>query len=285
VYPATVPVRDFPQSTAQLPGGDALRRRTHQVTPNAASVREYAPGDSFNRIHWPSSARRAEIIVKEFELDPLRDVWIFLDMQRDVQVSQVVDEAELVARQREPWWARLERLHLEPSTEEYAVTAAASVARYFIRRRRSVGLVAYGHHREIIQADRGERQLGKILESLAALRATGDMPFSEVLSTEGRRLMRGSTIVAISPSVLLAWVEMALYLDRSGLSVVTMLVDAWSFGGQRGAVAFREWLDLAGVPAVLLRNGDALSDALDALPRRRRLPVLPSAYAGQSRAR
>ena len=285
VYPATVPMWDFPQSTAQMPGGDALRRRTHQVTPNAASVREYAPGDGFNRIHWPSSARRAEIIVKEFELDPMRDVWIFLDMQRDVQVSQDVDEAELVARQREPWWARLERLHLEPSTEEYAVTAAASVAQFFIRRKRSVGLVAYGHHREIIQADRGERQLGKILESLAALRATGEMPFSEVLSTETRRLTRGSTIIAISPSVLLGWVEMALYLDRSGLSVVTMLVDAASFGGQRGAGVFRERLTLAGVPVVLLRNGDSLSDTLDVLSQRRRLPVLPPTYAGRSRAR
>jgi hypothetical protein len=53
-----------------LSGGEALRRRTHYVTTNASGVRDYAPGDSFSRIHWRSTARRNRLIVKEFELDP-----------------------------------------------------------------------------------------------------------------------------------------------------------------------------------------------------------------------
>ena len=63
-----------------LPGGDALRRRTHYVTTNASGVRDYAPGDSYSRIHWRSTARRDRLIVKEFELDPLADIWIVPDM-------------------------------------------------------------------------------------------------------------------------------------------------------------------------------------------------------------
>jgi uncharacterized protein (DUF58 family) len=57
------------------------------VTTNVAGVREYAPGDSFNRIHWPSTARAGRLIVKEFELDPTADIWLFLDMQREVQAG------------------------------------------------------------------------------------------------------------------------------------------------------------------------------------------------------
>ena len=285
VYPATVPMGGFPQPVAHLPGGDALRRRTHHVTANAASVREYAPGDSFNRIHWPSTARKARLIVKEFELDPTLDTWIFLDMQRGVHVREPADEADLLARARQPLWARVKRFQLEPSTEEYAVTAAASVAEFFIRRKRSVGLIAYGQRRELIQADRGERQLGKILETLAALRAEGEMPFGEVLSTEAKRMARGATVVAISPAVLQGWVEMALFLDRLGLRVVTMLVDAASFGGQFGASVFQERLLAAGMPAVLLRKGDSLKETLDSLPPLRSLPVLPPAYAGPSASR
>src|SRR5512141_94197 len=80
VYPATVPVYRFASPSGLLSGGDAQRQRTHFVTTNAAGVREYAPGDSFNRIHWKSTARRDRLLVKEFDLDPLADVWMFLDL-------------------------------------------------------------------------------------------------------------------------------------------------------------------------------------------------------------
>ncbi len=51
VYPATVDLHSFPLPVGLLPGGDALRRRTHYITTNASSVRDYVPGDSFSRIH------------------------------------------------------------------------------------------------------------------------------------------------------------------------------------------------------------------------------------------
>jgi uncharacterized protein (DUF58 family) len=279
VYPATVPVRSFPEPVGFLPGGDALRRRTHHVTTNAAGVREYVPGDGFNRIHWPSTAHKNRLIVKEFELDPLADAWIFLDMQRSVHFEVPVDEAERVVRAREPWWKRVQRLRLEPSTEEYAVTAAASVAEFFVRHKRGVGLATHGQRREVIQADRGERQLGKILDALAALRAEGDVPFREVLSAEGGRLTRRTVVVAISPSVREEWVQTVLFLDRAGLRVVTILVDAASFGGPPGADRLQERLLAAGGVVILLRNGDSLQGALNVLPAARTVPVLPSIYA------
>jgi hypothetical protein len=40
-----------------LPGGHALREKTLEVTPYAAGVREYVPGDPLKRIHWPSSEK------------------------------------------------------------------------------------------------------------------------------------------------------------------------------------------------------------------------------------
>ena len=280
VYPATVPMRSFPHPAALLPGGDALRRRTHYITTNAAGVRDYVPGDSLNRIHWPSTARTSRLIVKEFELDPLMDVWIFLDMQGSVQVSEKEDEITLALREMQPLWRRAEELRLEPSTEEYAVTAAASVAEFFIHRRRSVGLVAYGQRREVIQADRDERQLGKILDTLAVLRAEGTMPFDEMLRAEGKRLTRGSVVVAISPAARWEWVEAAQLLKRTGLRVVAMMVDASSFGGQPGAALFRERMETAGIPAILLSRDVPLSQVLGNLRQGRGARVSGRGYAG-----
>jgi hypothetical protein len=80
VYPQTFEIHHFALPIGILPGGDALHRRTHHITTNVSGVRDYMPGDSFGRIHWPSTARRDRLIAKEFELDPLADIWIALDM-------------------------------------------------------------------------------------------------------------------------------------------------------------------------------------------------------------
>jgi len=42
-------------------------------------VREYRPGDPLRRIHWRSTARRGELIVREFEPPGVQHVGIFLD--------------------------------------------------------------------------------------------------------------------------------------------------------------------------------------------------------------
>jgi len=113
----------------------------------------------------------------------------------------------------------------------------------------------------------------------AALRAEGEMPFREVLSAEGGRLTRRTVVVAISPSVREEWVQTVLFLDRAGLRVVTVLVDAASFGGPFGADRLQERLLAAGGVVILLRNGDSLQEALNVLPLARTVPVLPSIYA------
>ncbi|MCI0475024.1 MAG: DUF58 domain-containing protein, partial [Anaerolineales bacterium] len=193
VYPATVDLLTFASLQGQMPGGEALQRRTHHVTTNVAGTREYAPGDSFNRIHWRSTARMERLIVKEFELDPSADVWIYLDLERDVQASQWYEDAWR-ERDLSSLWLRSEQLRLPPSTEEYGVTIAASVAKYFLRQQRAVGFAAVGHEREIVQPDRGERQLTRLLEVLAVLRAEGRMRFADLLALEGARLGRNHTL-------------------------------------------------------------------------------------------
>jgi uncharacterized protein (DUF58 family) len=273
VYPATVELRAFPLPVGQLPGGDALRRRTHYVTTNASGVRDYAPGDGFNRIHWPSTARRDRLIVKEFELDPLSDVWMVLDMHRDVHCDAGTIEWRqhlLQLDRMPPWLHKPLRLELPPSTEEYAVTAAASIAQYFLRRDRALGLVAVGQRREVVQADRGERQLTKVLETLAVLHARGDIPLARVLTAEAMGLGRGTTLVIVSSSVDMRWPIVARHLDRSGLSVVSVLIDPQSFGGPPGIGAVAAQFTMSAIPAYVIRKGDVMEQVLGkAVPLRR----------------
>ena len=271
IYPAVVPVRRLPPPRGPLPGGETLRRRTHHVTPNAAGVRDYVPGDSLSRIHWPSTARKNRLIVKEFERDPMADVWIFLDMEKSAQAIKAdarIEEESLTADEEtteKPLWRRVQEFRLNPSTEEYTITAAASLANISIQQRYAVGLVAYGQRREVIQPDREERQQTRLLETLAMLRAKGTIPFSQVLSGEGGRLGRGTTVIAISPSARQDWIEALLYLSGRGLRVFAVLIDAATFGGNTGTSSLKKRLLAAGVPAVSLEEGMPLSEALNKL--------------------
>ena len=70
-----------------------------EVTPQAAGVRDYAPGDALRRIHWPTSARRDRLMTKEFDQDPQADVWIFLDAYAPVHY-RVPEEDDVASAQR-----------------------------------------------------------------------------------------------------------------------------------------------------------------------------------------
>jgi len=275
IYPAVIPIPSFAPPLGQLPGGDAVRGRTHYITTNVSGVRDYAPGDSFSRIHWRSTARTGRLIVKEFELDPTSDIWIFPDMYRRVQHQLTVVEKEpedpVIAILR---GHKMSKIEIDPATEEYIVTIAASVTQHFIHKERAVGMVSYGNTRKVMQPDRGHRQLTKVLETLAMAEASGAVPLTQVLLTEGDRLGRGVTIVIITPSMEQTWIAASRELVRRGARVIAVVVDPTGFGGSGNPKALMSELHASKIPAYLVRRGDdlavALSQQSSSLSRRRR---------------
>jgi uncharacterized protein (DUF58 family) len=263
IYPAMIPIPSFAPPLGQLPGGDAVRQRTHYITTNVAGVRDYAPGDSFSRIHWRSTARRGRLIVKEFELDPTADIWLLPDMHQDVQHAQPFEEPE----PQDPWIAilrgrRRPEIELDPATEEYTITVTASIAQHFIHKDRAVGMVTYAQGREVMQPDRGHRQLTKMLETLAVIRAEGDIPLGQILLGEGVALGRGVTLVVITSSLDSMWVAAARDIRRRGVSVVAVVIDPNGFGGPEGADTVIGELQASRIPAYLVSKDDNLSQAL-----------------------
>jgi uncharacterized protein (DUF58 family) len=262
VYPAIVDVPAFAPLVGYLPGGETMRRRTHYVTTNVSGVRDYAPGDSFNRIHWPSTARAGRLISKEFELDPTADIWLFLDLERSGHAE--LSWARLMAQSeaRLPWEPAGPELTLMPSTVEYGVTIVASLARHFIARDRAVGFLAYSQHREILPADRGERQLTKILETLAVIRAEGRIPLSQIIAAEATHLRRNTTVIIITPTDQPYWIAAARDVNQRGVRVVAVLIEPHSFGHPRSNETLTTELSISGIPAYLVREGDDLAQAL-----------------------
>ncbi len=262
VYPATFSIPSFTPPIGQLVGGEALRRRTHHVTPNVAGVREYQPGDSFNRIHWPSVARTGRLIVKEFEEDPTAHIWVIPDLHYDTRVY-APDYEEWEQTLPVVLWLDRKREPVPPSTEEYVITIAASLAQHFLSRDRAVGLIAHGSERVILYPDRGYRQLTKVLEHLAVLSAEGRFSLDQVLTLEDMFFNRGTTLLVVTASPYTFWVDALHFLRQRGVRTVAVTVDPSSFDAQypdNGELVAQ--LASAGVPAYTVRRGDSLAEAL-----------------------
>lgn len=178
IYPRVVqlPHVELPRGSA---GGSAPRRRPMSGVLPAASVREYAQGDSMRHIHWPSTAHRSHLMVKELELEPSGDVWIVLNLQGAAQRGEGRE-----------------------GTLEYAIILAASMAAEMVsgRERRAVGLLtASGDEVVALPPQPGQAQLWAIMAALAPAQPT-TWPLAELLRRNMSELGRRHTLIVITPA-------------------------------------------------------------------------------------
>jgi uncharacterized protein (DUF58 family) len=152
-------------------------------------------------------------------------------------------------------------VQLHPSTEEYAATIAASLAKHLLARKRALGMISYGQRREVVQVDRGERQLVRFLESLAVVRAEGRVSLTEVIGAEANQLGGGSTAIVITPSTRTSWVGAVRDLRRKGIDVVAVHLEASTFGDAASSLDVMASLAVSGVPTYLVKNGQPLDES------------------------
>jgi uncharacterized protein (DUF58 family) len=233
VLPYFVKLTSFPYPIGLLTGGRIQQLKTPEVTPHAAGVREYAPGDPLKRIHWPITARRDHFMVKEFDQDPQADVWILLDAHKDVHFSQP-DSITIPPADRFWLWKNRYQFTLPTDTFEYSVSIAASIANYFLRQGLSVGFISSGQVSVALAAERGERQQTKILENLAFLKGEGAVPMLALVEAELSHIPRGSIVVMVTPSSNENIAMAADALNMRRMMPIVVLVDGVSFGGGSG---------------------------------------------------
>ena len=238
VYPRVMhlPALDLPRGSAS--GRSRSSRRSFQQSLLAASVREYQPGDSLHVVHWPLSAHRGELMVKEFDTELSGNLWIILDLDAAVQVGTG-----------------------EESTLEYGVILAASLASEFLRggERRAVGLVAFGMQESLLLPAPGQGQMWRILRALAGAAPSPAWPLRRVLTEVGPTLGRGQTVAIITATMRSDWVPGLLPLARRGMSPAAILIDGGSFDGKERCSddlnALRALLAEQGVPSHVIQQG------------------------------
>lgn len=242
-YPQAEEIIIHPPIHGQLPiplpaGRRSGRARTQQrhwrATVNAASVRDYQNGDPLSWVHWPTSARRDKLYVRQFDRDTAGDIWMLLDSEESVQLG---DGPE--------------------STEEQAVLLAAALLAQSLHQNRGVGLAVYGRSPQVIPPAKGEGQRWRLLRALALMRADGETPLQRALAELAGAARRGAAAVIITPRGDADWIPHLLTLSQRGLRPYVILLDRASFGAEEGSSAgLEDAVQRLGVTCHRLRRGE-----------------------------
>jgi uncharacterized protein (DUF58 family) len=226
-------------------GGRMLLRRPAGF--DLHSVREYQDGESLRRVHWPSTARRRQLMVKELEDAPRDEVVVVLDAQAGFGAGVRPD-----------------------SSFDAQVRAAGSILWAHARRGRNGSLVVTSAAAESVSVRAYERDWLRAMEALAAAEQDGRRPLEAFLGDSAGPAAGASDLVAVTPALRPALVEVliARAVSRQLVSVVYVDLPSFERRGRRaaGVEAAVLRLEAAGIPVAVVRRGDDVAAILGATP-------------------
>jgi uncharacterized protein (DUF58 family) len=238
VYPRLVELeRLFSETGAAVRDGRRLLLRRPSGF-DLHSVREYQQGESLRMVHWRSTAKRAQLMVKELEDSPRDEVAVVLDADPAAVVGESFEEQ---------------------------VRAAGSILMAHARRGRRSVLVVNSPRREQQRIHSGDGDWRHALDLLATVEPAEGPPLAALLADEGAAAARSLELAVVTASLPARLIERLVERSLGHRDVSLVLVDSASFGAA-GPQRFPELLRLqaAGVAVAVVREGDDLVAVLGA---------------------
>ncbi|NIM92892.1 MAG: DUF58 domain-containing protein [Anaerolineales bacterium] len=217
---------------------DALERSV-----SSAGLREYAPGDSLRRIHWPTTAHQGSLHVRLQEGVASGDWWIVLNLDENVQAGEGFE-----------------------STHELGIILAASLVDTGIREKKRVGLVTAGENVVWLPPKVDMEHRLRILRELALVEP-GPCTLPDLLHLAKNMLKRLPYLIIITPPADGVWINDLIPLLRRSAVATVLLLDPLSFGGVGDVEAVTGILSHLGVQNYIV--GSEMLSLPEAKPGRR----------------
>lgn len=247
IYPKVFPILSMP-----LFGAPSQIHRGGYLLPEGSGaaefsgLREYRRGDNPRHVHWPTTARLNELMVKEFEPLASACLCIALDLAKDANMGRG-----------------------KQSTLEYAIRIAASVAGYACNQQMHSRLLAHGADPLRIASGKGAYHYQGILDALAVVEANGKTPYAQLLTQIALDCVRGETVLLLlseTPMRSEATLQALSLLRAKGAYLFAVVFDRDSFSpAERPRANLGNHALLAGLMdldahCVQIRRGDELTE-------------------------
>jgi uncharacterized protein (DUF58 family) len=201
-------------------------------------VREYEEGESLRRVHWRSTARRGQLMVKELEDAPRDETAVLLDADAAAVAGVPPD-----------------------SSFDVQVRAAGSVLQAHARRGRRAVLVVGSVLRESQRVASADGDWRGALDLLAGLEPSASGSVTPLLA-EDAPAGRSLELTVVTARLDSRLVDRLVHLAVARRRVSVVYVDAASFGGAPRPEPALLRLQAAGIPVAIVRRGDDLAAKL-----------------------
>ena len=212
------------------------------------SVREYEQGESLRKVHWASTARRGQLMVKELEDAPRDEVVVLLDCDPAGAVGDPPD-----------------------ASFDAAVRAAGSILHAHVRRGRRAVLALNRAQPEVHRVASLDGDWRVAMESLAGARADSAISAAAMIVREGGIVARSLELALVTTRLEPRLADRLVQRATTHRGVSLVWVDAASYAG---APTARQpelaRLQAAGCAVAVIRRGDDLRTVLGA-PRQERV--------------
>lgn len=227
VVPRTETISPPPSGASLESGAGRLANRRDSGGGDFHSLRSYVSGDDLRRVHWPSTAKRGELLVRQDETEQDSITTIALDVRRSIH---------------------------DASSFERLLSAALSLCASAIRDRQTVRMVTSAGIDTGL--GRGDQHLRKISELLAGVRPSSATSVSSLQNSLANQRSSGSAVVltcsASTPNEL-AWLRA---LPRTTAAAIAVVFSTTS--SQREALSF------PGLAVITVGQGQSFRTVWDA---------------------
>ncbi len=204
------------------------------------AVREHEEGESLRRVHWPSTAKRSRLMVKDLEDAPRDELAVVLDAQAGVSAGEPPD-----------------------SSFDAQVRAAGSIVQSLARSGRRSLLAIHAATPAVLRVASYDGDWPVAYDALAAAEPTAVTPLTTLLGAEGGPVARAAELVVVSSLLPPATVDSLARRAAAGRRTSLVLVDASTFAGkEREPRADLLRLAAAGVAVARVSRGDDLAAVL-----------------------
>ncbi|SNZ15805.1 Uncharacterized conserved protein, DUF58 family, contains vWF domain [Terribacillus aidingensis] len=197
VYPAPREITlGNPPSVFEEGAAAAFAPRSKQ-TNVVSGIREYTPGDRFSWIDWKASARKQDMMTKEFEQEKSADVLIALDQRAAAQSEDLF---------------------------EHSIVIVYSVYQQLKRRNEQVGFLSIGKEVKWLPATMGSAQLQRVQQHLITVRYEQEPARIQALAAELSKQPKGSTVYYVTTQLDIGDFPILRALRQSGYLLVVLYI-------------------------------------------------------------